>query len=55
VIPSWEIVYRRVKRLRLLWPFMPLEIRSFLRAIPMIIGAYRQGLMSYTVLIARKG
>ncbi len=54
VIPTWEVAYRRVKRLRWLWPLMPAEIRSFLSLIPMMIETYRQGLMSYTVMIARK-
>jgi tocopherol O-methyltransferase len=55
VLPSWEISYRRVTRMRLLWPLMPAEIRSFLCAIPLMIEAYRRGLMSYKVLIAEKG
>ncbi len=55
VKPTWEISYRRVRRLRLLWPLMPAEIRPFVSAIPIMIEAYRRGLMSYTVLIAGKG
>jgi tocopherol O-methyltransferase len=55
VLPTWEIAYRRVRRLRLLWPLAPAEIRSFVRVIPMMIDAYRHGLMAYSVLIATKG
>lgn len=54
VIPTWEITYRRVRRLRLLWPFVPAEIRSFLQVISMMLEAYRRGLMAYSVLIAKK-
>lgn len=55
VLPSWEISYRRVARMRLLWPLMPAEVRSFLCAIPLMIEAYQRGLMSYNILIAEKG
>ena len=54
VLPTWEICYRRVTRARLLWQLMPAEIQSFLAAIPLMIEAYRWGLMSYTVIIATK-
>jgi tocopherol O-methyltransferase len=52
VLPTWEICYRRVTRARLLWQLMPAEIRTFLGAIPLMIEAYRRGLMSYTVIVA---
>ena len=54
VLPTWEICYRRVTRARLLWQLMPAEIRTFLGAIPLMIEAYKQGIMSYTVIIAAK-
>jgi tocopherol O-methyltransferase len=54
VLRTWEVCRARVARLHIVRRLIPEEIRRFLGAIPLMISAYRDRRMSYTLIIAQK-
>lgn len=54
VLPTWKICQRRTDLVRPFCRVLPSGIREFISAIPLLIEAYRTGLMSYTVIVAEK-
>jgi tocopherol O-methyltransferase len=54
VVRTWEICRRRARMAAPLAPLLPAMASDFLRAIDVILEAYRSGELTYTVLAAEK-
>ena len=52
VVPTWEICLHRIERVRRLSGLFPLKVRAFSEGIAVILGAYRSGDLTYTILTA---
>jgi cyclopropane fatty-acyl-phospholipid synthase-like methyltransferase len=54
VVPTWEICHQRAHAARSVVKLLPRSAREFVQGIETILGAYRSGDLTYTVIVARK-
>jgi tocopherol O-methyltransferase len=54
VVRTWELCRQRARLAAPLAPLLPRMVGEFVRAIDVILGAYRSGELTYTVLAAEK-
>ena len=54
VIRTWEISLERARKMRALISLFPSKVQEFIRGITTILGAYRSGDLTYSLIVADK-
>ena len=54
VIRTWEISLERARKMRALNSLFPSKVQEFIRGITTILGAYRSGDLTYSLIVADK-